>query len=69
MSNGRREKAQKREEKAQKEKEKALKREEKIKETLNKLVKLLFSSNTDIKKISELTNLSIKEIKDIIKSS
>ncbi len=56
-------------EKERKEKEKALKEKEKAQKALFDTVKLLFSMNTDIKKISEVTGLSEKEIKKLLKAS
>ena len=63
------EKALKREEKALKEKEKERKEKEKAQKALFDTVKLLFSMNTDIKKISEVTGLPEREIKEIIKTA
>ena len=57
--------ALKREEKALEREEKERKEKERAKKALFDTVKLLLSMNTDIKKISEVTGLSEKEIKEI----
>ncbi len=59
-------KAKEKIEKALKEKKEALEREEKVKFDT---AKLLLSMNTEIKKISEVTGLSEKEIKKLIENN
>ena len=54
--------------KAQKQIEKAEKEKEKVKKALIDTAKLLLSMNTSVKKISEVTKLSIREIEEISKN-